>query len=51
MQKLIKKRIKRKRDSVDARNQADSLVFSTEKSLKEHGDKVSAEDKKAIERV
>ena len=40
---------KKKRDSVDARNQADSLVFSTEKSLKEHGDKVSAEDKKAIE--
>ena len=38
-----------KRDSVDARNQADSLVFSTEKSLKEHGDKVSAEEKKAIE--
>jgi molecular chaperone DnaK len=40
---------KKKRDSVDARNQADSLVFSTEKSLKEHGDKVSAEDKKTIE--
>ena len=40
---------KKKRDSVDARNQADSLVFSTEKSLKEHGDKVSSEDKKAIE--
>ena len=40
---------KKKRDSVDARNQADSLVFSTEKSLKEHGDKISAEEKKAIE--
>jgi len=40
---------KRKRDSVDARNQADSLIFSTEKSLKEHGDKISAEEKKAIE--
>jgi len=40
---------KKKRDSVDARNQADSLVFSTEKSLKEHGDKVSADEKKAIE--
>ena len=49
MLKQIKKQIKRKRDSVDARNQADSLVFSTEKSLKEHGDKVSAEEKKAIE--
>jgi len=40
---------KKKRDSVDARNQADSLVFSTEKSLKEHGNKISAEEKKAIE--
>ena len=47
--KQIKKLIKRKERSVDARNQADSLVFSTEKSLKEHGDKVSAEEKKAIE--
>ena len=37
---------KKKRETVDARNQADSLVFSTEKSLKEHGDKVSAEEKK-----
>jgi molecular chaperone DnaK len=40
---------KKKRESVDARNQADSLVFSTEKSLKEHGEKVSAEEKKSIE--
>ena len=40
---------KKKRDTVDARNQADSLIFSTEKSLKEHGDKISAEEKKAIE--
>ena len=32
---------KKKRESVDARNQADSLIFSTEKSLKEHGDKIS----------
>ena len=40
---------KKKRESVDARNQADSLVFSTEKSLKDHGDKISSEEKKAIE--
>ena len=42
---------KKKRESVDARNQADSLVFSTEKSLKEHGDKVSAEEKKQLKVV
>ena len=40
---------KKKRESVDAKNQADSLIFSTDKSLKEHGDKISAEEKKAIE--
>jgi len=40
---------KKKRESVDARNQADSIIFSTEKSLKEHGDKVTEEEKKAIE--
>ena len=40
---------KKKRDFVDSRNQADSLLFSTEKSLKEHGDKVTPEEKKSIE--
>ena len=40
---------KKKRESVDAKNQADSLIFSTEKSLKDHGDKISVEEKKAIE--
>ncbi len=40
---------KKKRESVDSRNQADSLIFSTQKSLKEHGDKITAEEKKLIE--
>jgi len=40
---------KKKRDTVDARNQADTLLHSTEKNLKEHGSKVSETDKKAIE--
>ena len=40
---------KKKRETIDARNQADSIIFSTEKSLKEHGDKVTEEEKKAIE--
>jgi molecular chaperone DnaK len=40
---------KKKRETVDARNQADSIIFSTEKSLKEHGDKITEEEKKAIE--
>ena len=40
---------KKKRETVDARNHADALHDSTEKSLKEHGDKISAEDKAKIE--
>ena len=40
---------KKKRESVDARNQADTLIHSTEKNLKEHGAKVSDAEKKAIE--
>ena len=40
---------KKKREAVDARNQADTLLHSTEKNLKEHGGKVSDTDKKAIE--
>jgi len=40
---------KKKREAVDARNQADTLIHSTEKNLKEHGSKVSDADKKAIE--
>jgi len=40
---------KKKREIIDARNQADSLVHETEKNVKEHGDKVSETDKKKIE--
>ena len=40
---------KKKRESVDVRNQADTLIHSTEKNLKEHGTKISDADKKAIE--
>ena len=38
-----------KRAMIEARNQADGLVYTTEKALKEHGDKVDEETKKAIE--
>ncbi|KAB2672980.1 molecular chaperone DnaK [Ochrobactrum sp. LMG 5442] len=40
---------KKRREAVEAKNQGESLVHSTEKSLSEYGDKVSADDKKAIE--
>ena len=41
---------KKRRELVDAKNHADALVHSAEKDLKEHGDKVAAADKEAIER-
>ena len=40
---------KKRKELVEARNHADGLVHSTEKSLKEHGDKIGAEDRTAIE--
>jgi len=40
---------KRKKEEIETRNRADALVYSTEKSLKEHGDKVDADTRKSIE--
>merc|ERR1711965_1273121 len=40
---------KKKRESVDVRNQADTLIHSTEKNIKEHGSKITDAEKKAIE--
>ncbi len=40
---------KKRREAVDRRNEAEQLAYATEKSLSEHGDKLSAEDRKAIE--
>ncbi len=40
---------KKERARIDARNEADSMIYSTEKSLKDYGDKISSEDKATIE--
>ncbi|ODA67913.1 Chaperone protein DnaK [Methyloligella halotolerans] len=40
---------KKRRETVEVKNQAEALVHSTEKMLAEHGDKVSAEDKGTVE--
>jgi molecular chaperone DnaK len=40
---------KKRRELVEARNQAEALIHSTEKAVAEHGDKVGAEEKSAIE--
>ena len=40
---------KKRKEAIDARNDADALVFQTEKSLEEIGDKLDAADKSAVE--
>ena len=40
---------KKRKEAIDARNDADSMVFQTEKALEEVGDKINANDKAAVE--
>ncbi|MEW6679567.1 MAG: molecular chaperone DnaK [bacterium] len=40
---------KKKRELQEEKNKADNIIYATEKALKEYGDKVSADEKKAIE--
>ena len=40
---------KKRKEAVDARNEADSIVFQTEKALNEVGDKVSADEKAKVQ--
>jgi len=42
---------RRRREEADVRNNADSLVYTTEKSLRDLGDQVSPDDRKAIEKA
>ena len=41
---------KKRRDEAELLNQANTIVYSTEKSLKDFGDKVSASEKEAVEK-
>jgi molecular chaperone DnaK len=40
---------KTKREEIEARNQLDSMVYNIEKMLKEHGDKISGDEKSSVE--
>ena len=40
---------KKRKEAIDARNEADSMVFQTEKALEEVGDKIDANDKAEVE--
>ena len=39
----------RRKDQIEARNRADAMVYNVEKTLKEHRDKIGADDAKNIE--
>jgi molecular chaperone DnaK len=40
---------RKNKEAIDARNRADNMVYSIEKMLKDHGDKVSAEERRNVE--
>jgi len=42
---------RKRKEAIEAKNQADSLVYSTEKTLRELGDKISSQDKENIQRA
>ena len=42
---------KKRKEEAELRNQADTVIYSTERSLKEYGDKVSREEKEKIEKA
>jgi molecular chaperone DnaK len=42
---------KRRKEEIEVKNEADGLVYATEKGLREHGDKISPEERGTIERA
>jgi len=42
---------KKRKESIEVKNKADTLIYSTEKALKDHADKISGDDKAAIEQA
>jgi len=40
---------RKKKDAIEARNQGDSMAYNIEKMIKDHGDKIGADDRKAVE--
>ena len=42
---------KKRKELIEAKNKADSMIYATEKSLKEHGDKLTADDKAKVDKA
>ena len=40
---------KKKREKIEAQNEADNIIYTSEKALKDHGDKISDDEKKTIQ--
>jgi len=40
---------RKKREKIEAQNEADNIIYTTEKALKDHGDKISDDEKKSIQ--
>ena len=49
MLKLMQKKIKKRKDEIEVKNNAESLIYNSEKTLNELGDKISGEEKAKIE--
>ena len=49
MQKHMLKKIRRKKEEIEVKNNAESLIYNSEKTLTDLGDKVSGEEKAKIE--
>ena len=49
MQRCTQKKTRKKRELIDIKNEAESLIYSTEKAMKDYGDKVDAKTKEDIE--
>ena len=49
LRKLLSTKDKKRKEAIEVRNDADSMVFQTQKALDEAGDKLDANDKAAVE--
>ena len=45
----MKQKTRRRKEAIEARNEADAMVFQTEKALNEVGDKISADEKAKVQ--
>jgi len=47
----LRRKIRNIKEEIEAKNELDGLVYATEKSLKDHGDKVSGDERLTLDRA